>query len=115
MSLLHEPHHDGSPLYLSDEAPATGSVVTVRLRTDPADPVAQAWIRTTYDAEPTHRAPSLRTPRRSGPAVREQPNRDPEWLPAHRHTERPTPAVPQQPSVPSKRLPAHRRPAAPEA
>ena len=31
MSLLHEPHHDGSPLYVADEAPALGSTVAVRL------------------------------------------------------------------------------------
>lgn len=54
MTLLHEPHHDGSPRYLSDESPELGSVVTVRLRTDPADPVEQVWVRTTYDAEPTY-------------------------------------------------------------
>ena len=54
MSLLHEPHHDGSPLYLSDEAPAPGSTVRVRLRTSAADPVDQVWMRTTYDAEPTY-------------------------------------------------------------
>ena len=29
VSLLHLPHHDGSPLYVSDEAPALGDTVTV--------------------------------------------------------------------------------------
>jgi alpha-glucosidase len=52
--LLREPHHDGSPTYVSDEAPAPGSTVIVRLRTDVADPVEQVWVRTTYDAEPTY-------------------------------------------------------------
>ena len=52
MSLLHEPHHDGSPTYLDEEAPALGSRVTVRLRTAADDPVEQVWVRTTYDAEP---------------------------------------------------------------
>ena len=52
--LLHEPHHDGSPLYLSDEAPAQESEVVVRLRTDPADLVEAVWLRTTYDAEPVY-------------------------------------------------------------
>ena len=52
--LLREPHHDGSPLYLSDEAPAQESEVVVRLRTDPADPVEAVWLRTTYDAEPVY-------------------------------------------------------------
>ena len=32
MSLLHLPHHDGSPVYVSDEAPALGETVTVRVR-----------------------------------------------------------------------------------
>ena len=51
-SLLHEPHHDGSPLYLSDEAPRLGGEVTVRLRVATSDRVDAVWIRTTYDAEP---------------------------------------------------------------
>ncbi|GAA1945502.1 maltodextrin glucosidase [Nocardioides panacihumi] len=52
--LLGRPHHDGSPLYLSDEAPHLGSTVTVRVRTSADDPVTRAWVRTTYDAEPTY-------------------------------------------------------------
>ena len=52
MSLLHLPHHDGSPLYVSDEAPALGDTVTVRVRTSAEDPVDAIWLRTTYDAEP---------------------------------------------------------------
>lgn len=51
MSLLHEPHHDGSPLYLDSETPALASTVGVRVRTR-GDEVAQVWLRTTYDAEP---------------------------------------------------------------
>lgn len=51
MSLLHEPHHDGSPLYLDTEVPALDSTVGVRVRTRAGD-VAQVWLRTTYDAEP---------------------------------------------------------------
>lgn len=54
MSLLHEPHHDGSPLYVADEAPAPGSTIQVRLRTSTAEPVDRVWLRTTYDAEPTY-------------------------------------------------------------
>ncbi|MDH2413413.1 glycoside hydrolase family 13 protein [Nocardioides sp. CER19] len=54
MSLLGIPHHDGSPLYLADEAPHLGNRVTVRLRTSADDPVERAWVRTTYDAEPTY-------------------------------------------------------------
>ena len=52
VSLLHLPHHDGSPLYVSDEAPGLGETVTVRVRTHAADTVDAVWLRTTYDAEP---------------------------------------------------------------
>jgi alpha-glucosidase len=41
-------------MYVAEEAPAPGATVLLRLRTDPADPVEQVWIRTTYDAEPTY-------------------------------------------------------------
>ena len=54
VSLLHEPHHDGSPTYLDDEAPALGASVRVRVRTAAGDPVEQVWLRTTYDAEPVY-------------------------------------------------------------
>ena len=53
MSLLHEPHHDGSPLYLDDPWPELDSSVHVRLRVSGDDPAQRVWIRTTYDAEPT--------------------------------------------------------------
>ena len=59
MSLLHEPHHDGSPLYLDTETPALGWPVKVRVRThvdDPAGTVERVWLRTTYDAEPVFHA-----------------------------------------------------------
>ena len=52
MHLAHEPHHDGSPLYLSDDAPALDTVVTVRCRVWAGDPIEAVWVRTTYDAEP---------------------------------------------------------------
>lgn len=52
MSLLRQPHHDGSPLFVSDEAPGLGDTVTVRVRTHRDDPVEGMWLRTTYDAEP---------------------------------------------------------------
>ncbi|WP_193613391.1 glycoside hydrolase family 13 protein [Nocardioides lijunqiniae] len=52
MSLLLEPHHDGSPLYLPDDRPTPDGTVTVRMRTHVDDPVTAAWVRTTYDAEP---------------------------------------------------------------
>jgi len=52
MSLLALPHHDGSPLYLDDEAPALGSTVKVRMRVAASDPATRVWVRTTFDAEP---------------------------------------------------------------
>lgn len=50
--LLDEPHHDGSPLYLDDEAPALGDHTGVRVRTSPGRPVDAVWVRTVEDAEP---------------------------------------------------------------
>ena len=61
MSLLHLPHHDGSPLYVSDEAPTLGDTVTVRVRTSAGDPVDAIWLRTTYDAEPVFHATTSST------------------------------------------------------
>jgi alpha-glucosidase len=54
VSLLHDPHHDGSPLYVSDEAPELGTSTTVRVRTSADDPIEEVWLRTTYDAEPVY-------------------------------------------------------------
>jgi alpha-glucosidase len=48
---MTEAHHDGSPLYVDDEAPALGATVRIRCRT--AGDVDAVWIRTTQDAEPT--------------------------------------------------------------
>ena len=52
MTLL-TPHHDGSPLYVSDQAPELGDVVTVRLRV-PAGygPLAAVRTRSNPDHEP---------------------------------------------------------------
>ena len=57
MTLLGQPHHDGSRVYLDsgrgpDTSPELGDLVTLRVRTDPADEIDAIWIRTTYDAEP---------------------------------------------------------------
>lgn len=52
MHLLDEPHHDGSPLYLDDEAPALGSHVGVRVRTSANRPIDAVWVRTVEDGEP---------------------------------------------------------------
>ncbi|HEX8780348.1 MAG TPA: glycoside hydrolase family 13 protein [Nocardioides sp.] len=59
MSLLDQPHHDGSPRYVSHDAPGLGETVTVRMRTSADDPVDAVWLRTTYDAEPVYR-PTVR-------------------------------------------------------
>ncbi|MBA3783782.1 MAG: glycoside hydrolase family 13 protein [Nocardioides sp.] len=58
MPLLDNPHHDGSPVYVrlgdeSQEVPALGSVVALRMASSTGDPIDAVWIRTTYDAEPT--------------------------------------------------------------
>jgi alpha-glucosidase len=59
--LLDQPHHDGSPLYVDDEAPELGATVGVRCRVAVADGVSEVWLRTTYDAEPTyHQAHRIR-------------------------------------------------------
>ena len=50
--LLAEPHHDGSPLHLDDEAPALGSRVGVRVRTHTDNLPDAIWVRTVEDAEP---------------------------------------------------------------
>ncbi len=61
MSLLREPHHDGSPLYVDDPAPTLGQAVAVRVRVSNADPLDAVWLRTTYDAEPVfHEARPVR-------------------------------------------------------
>ncbi|HET6166368.1 MAG TPA: glycoside hydrolase family 13 protein [Marmoricola sp.] len=50
--LLHEPHHDGSPLYVEQETAPLGSLVRVRVRTSTQQPVDAIWLRTVEDAEP---------------------------------------------------------------
>ena len=56
MTLLHLPHHDGSPTYVDEEAPRLGDVVSVRMRSHTDDPIEDVWLRTTYDAEPVFHA-----------------------------------------------------------
>ncbi|MBO9521749.1 MAG: glycoside hydrolase family 13 protein [Nocardioidaceae bacterium] len=50
--LLHEPHHDGSPLYLKQETARLGDEVPIRVRTSEHDPVEAIWVRTVEDGEP---------------------------------------------------------------
>ncbi len=49
--MLTDPHHDGSPLYRPGNVPTLGATVPLRCRTGAE--VAEVWIRTTQDAEPT--------------------------------------------------------------
>lgn len=46
-----EPHHDGSPLYVSDQTPTPGAVVGVRVRVPHAARVTAVHVRTTPDGE----------------------------------------------------------------
>ncbi|WP_298890813.1 glycoside hydrolase family 13 protein [uncultured Serinicoccus sp.] len=51
MSRAVDPHHDGSPLYVSDQHPAPGAVVRVRVRVPRAAAVSAVHVRTTPDGE----------------------------------------------------------------
>ncbi|MBA2694603.1 MAG: glycoside hydrolase family 13 protein, partial [Actinobacteria bacterium] len=52
MASLH-PHHDGSALYVSDQAPAPGAVVSVRLTVPHTAGVSGVHVRTVPDGEQT--------------------------------------------------------------
>jgi len=49
--MLTEPHHDGSPLYVSAVAPAPGETVSVRVRAPLSAGVSAVHVRTTPDGE----------------------------------------------------------------
>ncbi|ANS80033.1 Maltodextrin glucosidase [Serinicoccus hydrothermalis] len=51
MITAESPHHDGSPLYVSDQRPATGAVVSVRVRVPRGSGVGAVHVRTTPDGE----------------------------------------------------------------
>ena len=51
-SLLAQPHHDGSALYVSNRTPAPGDTVTVWLRVPAAARVVDVHVRVIPDAEP---------------------------------------------------------------
>ena len=53
---LDEPHHDGSELYVPEQAPDPGDTVPVFVRVPHGDGATGVWVRTTPDAEP-HFAP----------------------------------------------------------
>src|SRR5262245_37476472 len=52
MTLLGLPHHDGSPLHVSNPTPSLGDVVTVWVRTPSSAGVETVYVRSTPDAEP---------------------------------------------------------------
>ncbi|MFL6158593.1 MAG: glycoside hydrolase family 13 protein [Marmoricola sp.] len=59
--LLHEPHHDGSALYLDAAQAPLGGTTGVRVRTSRHAPVDAVWLRTVEDGEPFF-APCTREP-----------------------------------------------------
>ncbi|GIG19900.1 alpha-glycosidase [Cellulomonas chitinilytica] len=52
MTLLDQPHHDGSELYVPAGTPALGDVVPVRFRVPASGTERAVWVRTVRDAEP---------------------------------------------------------------
>lgn len=68
MRLIEQPHHDGSPLYVSDPAPVLGDVVTVWVRVPAAADVVAVHVRSTPDGEPSFTAGEV-DPDRTGAAV----------------------------------------------
>lgn len=51
-SLLDQPHHDGSALYVDNPDPELGQTVTLRVRVPAAYPVRGVYVRSVYDSEP---------------------------------------------------------------
>lgn len=49
---LHDPHHDGSHLYVEAESAPLGSTLQVRVRTSTDEAVDAVWLRTVQDGEP---------------------------------------------------------------
>ena len=52
ISAIHNPHHDGSELYVSNSAPAIGDVVELKVRVPHTYKFAEAFVRVYEDAEP---------------------------------------------------------------
>ena len=51
--VLLRPHHDGSPLYVSNENPTIGEAVEVRVRVPEGyGPIARVFVRSNPDHEP---------------------------------------------------------------
>ncbi|HWC22202.1 MAG TPA: glycoside hydrolase family 13 protein [Flexivirga sp.] len=56
---LARPHHDGSRLYVDNQAPQLGETVTVRVRVPHAAKIAEVHVRQLWDAEPTFAAAAV--------------------------------------------------------
>ncbi|MGW0199770.1 glycoside hydrolase family 13 protein [Nonomuraea sp. NPDC003201] len=54
LRFIGEPHHDGSALYVSEQAPALGSRVTLWLRAPLAAGITGVHVRTVHDGEPRY-------------------------------------------------------------
>lgn len=65
MRFLDLPHHDGSPLYVSTQAPEPGAPVTLWLRAPRAAGVTAAHVRAVHDGEPRY-ARAAPDPARTG-------------------------------------------------
>jgi alpha-glucosidase len=59
MSVLREPHHDGSERYVSTPAPALGDTVTLFVRVGAGEGIRQVHVRTTPDGEPRFAAATV--------------------------------------------------------
>jgi alpha-glucosidase len=79
--LLHEPHHDGSELYVEHESAPLGSRVPVRVRSSVHRPLTAVWLRTVEDGEPFF-----------SPCTPEEPDGDTIWwsaaVPVHNPVQR---------------------------
>ncbi|RZI91700.1 MAG: glycoside hydrolase family 13 protein [Microbacterium sp.] len=79
--LAHNPHHDGSPLYVDREHAPLGSTITVRVRTSVHQPTDAVWLRTVRDGEPFF-----------DPCVRDRTDGDSVWwtakVPVHNPVQR---------------------------
>ena len=51
---LADPHHDGSSLYVPEQAPEPGDTVPVFVRIPPGSAVDAVWARVPHDADPTY-------------------------------------------------------------
>lgn len=68
MHLIGEPHHDGSALYVSTQAPTLGTTVDVWVRVPAGIDATGVYARTTPDAEPRFTRLEI-DPQRTGTAV----------------------------------------------